>query len=329
MASEKELFVTKQYVPVGPPISQNERTIIYKVKCFAEPGAPEGVLKMYRKRNIYNLYTKLYQLDYSEWPHIYSVKYFDDSTLVVEEFLTGNTLAELLEKNREKGVTFTEEEAYEIIHQLSDCIQQLMKPQPPIIHHDLKPSNIFITEVKTVKLLDFVPGTTKHQNPMQHIIRILGKLFHQMLTGREPKNKKCTYDGRYESIIRKCMEKNPEKQYNNITEFQDDLEYAKNHPPKKSFFKSAMIPYTLTFPFQGTILTFEWLLMCFFWYRDNMTTLSLFTTFFALHSLVFAIRRHAYLKEHNVQLSAIRKTTPIIALVIILLLLFYGISFIL
>ena len=55
MASEKELFVTKQYVPMGQPIVQNENTIIYKVKCLAETGSPIGILKMYRQRNIQSL----------------------------------------------------------------------------------------------------------------------------------------------------------------------------------------------------------------------------------------------------------------------------------
>ena len=34
MPSEKEKFVTKQYVPMGEPIVQNDHTIIYHVKCL-------------------------------------------------------------------------------------------------------------------------------------------------------------------------------------------------------------------------------------------------------------------------------------------------------
>ena len=183
MASEKELFVTKQYVPMGQPIVQNENTIIYKVKCLAETGSPIGILKMYRQRNIQSLYTRLYQLDYSEWPHIYNVKFFDGNTLVVEEYLEGNTLAELLEQNRARNVSFTEEEAYQIMDRLCDCIQQLMQPEPPIIHHNLKPSNIFVTSAGAIKLLDFVPGFSKPKNPFRSLWKTLGNIFHQMLTG--------------------------------------------------------------------------------------------------------------------------------------------------
>ena len=327
MASEKELFVTKQYVPQGPPIVQNENTIIYKVKCLAEPGSPEGILKMYRQKNIKNLYTRLYQLDYSEWPHIYNVKYFDSSTLVVEEFLKGSTLAERLEQNRARGVVFSEEEAYRIMDRLCDCLNQLMKPEPPIIHYNLKPSNIFLTSGGAVKLLDFVPGVTK-KKPSHFIMNILGGIFHQMLTGKSPKNGKCTYEGRYETVIRKCMEKNPEKQYDNIADLKEELEYAKTHEPEKVARGIAGIPYALTFPFQGALLAFEWLLVSFFWFRDNPTTMCLFLVIFIIHSSVFAVRRHIYLKEHNVHLSAARKATPALVLAIILVFLSWIISFV-
>ena len=103
MASEKEEFITKKYIPTGAPIVENDRTLIYKVRCMEEPGSPVAILKMYRKRNVSRLYTKLMQLDYSEYPHIYNVKYFDDSTLVVEEYLTGRTLQDAMNRNRAAG----------------------------------------------------------------------------------------------------------------------------------------------------------------------------------------------------------------------------------
>lgn len=328
MPSEKELFVTKQYVPVGQPISQNENTVIYKVKCLAEPGTPDGVLKMYRQKNILSLYTRLYQLDYSEWPHIYSVKYFDGNTLVVEEFLNGHTLAELLEQNHTKGITFSEEEAHRIMDRLCDCISQLWKVQPPIIHYNLKPSNIFITNAGAVKLLDFVPGTTKIKNSNHNILHILGTIFHWMLTGKEPKNGKCTYEGRYEPVIRKCIEKNPEQQYNNIHELREELEYAKKQDSEKSPKETVGIPYALTIPFQGTILGFEWILLSFFWQKNNLATMCLFALIFFIHSLVFAARRHAFFKKHNIYLSTARKAFPVLGLVALLFCLSWAISFI-
>ena len=43
MASEKEEFITKKYIPTGAPIVENDRTLIYKVRCMEEPGSPVGM----------------------------------------------------------------------------------------------------------------------------------------------------------------------------------------------------------------------------------------------------------------------------------------------
>ena len=40
MASEKEEFITKKYIPTGAPIVENDRTLIYKVRCMEAPGRP-------------------------------------------------------------------------------------------------------------------------------------------------------------------------------------------------------------------------------------------------------------------------------------------------
>lgn len=313
MASEKELFVTKHYVPVGPPISENNHALIYRVKCIREPGKPDGVLKIYRKRNIKKLYTQLQALDYSEWPHIYSVKYFDDSTLVVEEFLDGMTLAEHLDQNRSRGTTFSEEEAFQIMEQVCQYIEELMKLNPPIIHHNLKPSNIFVTTAGRIKFLDFEPDYEKKKSSFSKILNILGSLFHEMLTGKKPSNKTYTCGKRYEPIIRKCMETNPQKQYQNIQEMKSDLEYAREHEPEPSR-ETVKIPYPLTIPFQGILLSFEWLLLSYFYQRDNMPTAVLFIIVFLVHCGCFAIRRRSFLCREQVSLGLARTLLPILAL---------------
>lgn len=314
MASEKELFVTKQYVPTGAPISQNDHALIYKVKCIAEPGHPDGILKIYRKQNIKKLYTQLRLLDYSEWPHIYNVKYFDDSTLVVEEFLKGNTLAELLERNRTQKTTFSEEEAYHIMEQVSRYIGELMSLQPPIIHHNLKPSNIFVTSAGRVKFLDFAPEYRKSKTSFSSILHILGSMFHEMLTGKKPQNKKCTCGKRYEPIIRKCMENNPEKQYQNMQEMQADLKDAKNRVLEDDSREGVGIPYTLTMPFQGILLSFEWLLLVFFYEKENLPSAILFTAIFLIHGSCYAVRRYSFLRKKGVSLGGVRTLLPLLAL---------------
>jgi serine/threonine protein kinase len=320
MASEKELFVTKQYVPQGEPISQNDHNVIYRVKCMAEPGHPEGILKMYRKRNVKALYETLKRLDYSEWPHIYAVKYFDGNTLVVEEFLKGNTLEELLAKNRSQGITFSEAEAGRIMEQVCHSIEILLSANPPIVHHNLKPSNLFVTSTGRVKFLDFEPGTIKQKSPLQSFLHFLGAIFHEMLTGKPPKGK-CTYKGRYEPVIRRCMEKDVTKQYTDIKDLKEDMEYAKTHEPEN--LEKVGIPYVLTFPFQGIILCFEWVLLSFFLFKDNTATTLLFAIILVLHGVLFAARRHSFLKKEGIILDNFHRFGPILILAAIMIVLYF------
>ena len=326
MASEKELFVTKQYVPKGQPLVQNDHVVIYNVRCMEEPGTPEALLKMYKHKNVLNIYQTLMQLDYTEWPHIHNVKYFDSNTLVVENYLKGNTLKELLEKNKARNVTYSEEAAYDIMTKICEAVDRLNSIQPPIVHTNLKPSNIFITNGGHVKFLDFEPMKTKKNYPFFDIIEILGKIFHEMLTGKEPKKSKSSYTGRYEKIIEKCLDPNPEKKYLNISDMKKDIEEAKEmeytEPPVK-----VKIPYTLTYPFQFVILAFEWVLFAFF-FRHNNNIAGLFGFAFVLHSIIYALIRHNFLNKNDVYLEASKRFLPILFFIAGLGLIYYLIGLI-
>lgn len=330
MASEKEIFVTKQYIPTGPPISENNHTLIYKVKCVAEKGSPVGILKMYRHKNIKNLYTRLMQLDYSEWPHIYNVKYFDESTLVVEEFLTGCTVAELIARNKRQDTTMSEEQAYDIMDKLSEVIIELLNLEPPIVHHDLRPSNIFITRSGAVKLLDFTPDySNKKQSPLSRLLHTLGGLFHEMLTGKEPPKGKCIYHGRYTDVIEKCLEKNPEKQYASMEQMKDDLHDAKEADYSgDTDVEKTGIPFWLTMPFQGTILAFEWILIVFFLQTKN-SILPLFIIALVIHAAAYFYRRTQFLRKKNVSIGISKTWLPVAALAGIFIVLYFAVSMIL
>ncbi|MBO5489798.1 MAG: hypothetical protein J5972_07855 [Eubacterium sp.] len=325
MATEKEEFITKRYIPTGEPLAQNDHTLIYRVKCVAEPGTPTGVLKMYRKRNIVKLYEKLMQLDYSEWPHIYNVKYFDDSTLVVEEYLQGDTLQELMDRNRETGKGFSEEEAGTIMEKLCDVVDALAKLNPPITHHNLKPSNIFVTKTGAIKLLDFVPKTSRQTTSTKHVIRTLGSIFYKMLTGRQPKGK-LSYHGRYAEVIKNSLNNSSNKGYQTVTELNQDITIAKNRPKEEIETITYGIPYTLTVPFQGIILSFEWFLFYYFYTIENTAPMWLFAMAFAIQLIVFIAKRHIFLKKCDASLGIMRRAYPFVILGIVLFVISFIIS---
>lgn len=78
-------------------------------------------------------------------------EYESDAMLcVVREYIPGVTLAELLEDS-----PLSEREAITVLLQLCDILTYLHSQSPPVIHRDLKPQNIILTNDGTVKLIDF------------------------------------------------------------------------------------------------------------------------------------------------------------------------------
>ncbi len=184
MASEKEEFITKKIYSHRGTYSGKRPYTDLQSPLYGRAGQARGNLKMYRKRNVSRLYTKLMQLDYSEYPHIYNVKYFDDSTLVVEECLTGRTLQGGHEPKPRRWYGIQFYQAGEIMEQICHNIETLAGLNPPIIHHNLKPSNIFITNTGAVKFLDFVPVPPRRSFSLGKILQNLGVIFHEIVTGK-------------------------------------------------------------------------------------------------------------------------------------------------
>ncbi len=79
------------------------------------------------------------------------INYFtlNGSQELLMELLEGTTLDNLILQTK-----LSEEEARDIIVQVGEALSYLHSLNPPIIHRDIKPQNIFVCKDKTVKLLD-------------------------------------------------------------------------------------------------------------------------------------------------------------------------------
>ena len=160
-------------------------------------------------------------------PQIMEAAEQDGQTAVLEEYVQGDTLAELLMEAR-----LTEREARQVTMQLCQALHVLHSMGA--VHRDVKPENVILRGSDAV-LIDFdaariykdesesdtqVLGTTGFAAPEQYgifqsderaDIFSLGVLLNIMLTGKHPSREMAA--GKMGRIVRKCTMTAPEQRY--------------------------------------------------------------------------------------------------------------------
>lgn len=199
---------------------------------------------VYKELDVYNkpIYDFLSSCTSRYFPKIHECIETDGRLYLIEEYVQGKSLSAYMEA---KG-TFSLAEAKQIMLQICDAVCELHTRLQPIIHKDLTPGNIMITDYGCAKIVDFntaryydkkagtdtiVIGTKEFAAPEQYgfqqtdvrtDIYTLGVLFHYMLTGDVPSKK--AYKGSAEYIIRKCTRFEPSKRYQNIRKLIRDIQ---------------------------------------------------------------------------------------------------------
>ena len=84
-------------------------------------------------------------------PRIYEAVEEDAVLTLIEEYIPGTSLQELLDAQK----ALPEAQVVEYMVQLCGILHSLHSCNPPIIHRDLKPANIIVTSDGILKLLDF------------------------------------------------------------------------------------------------------------------------------------------------------------------------------
>lgn len=160
-------------------------------------------------------------------PQIMEAAEQDGQTAVLEEYVQGDTLAELL-----MGAKLTEKEARQVTMQLCQALHVLHSMGA--VHRDVKPENVILRGSDAV-LIDFdaariykdesesdtqVLGTMGFAAPEQYgivqsdaraDIFSLGVLLNIMLTGKHPSREMAA--GKMGRIVRKCTMTAPEQRY--------------------------------------------------------------------------------------------------------------------
>ncbi len=184
-----------------------------------------------------DVYRKLVAVSCPYLPRVYEAAEEDGRTAVLEEYVRGDTLAELL-----KGGTLEPREVKRIATELAKALYVLHSFGA--VHRDVKPENVILRGDEAV-LVDFdasrvvkaeadvdtrVLGTMGFAAPEQYglsqtdgraDIYALGVLMNVALTGTYPSKKAA--DGRLGRIIRKCTMAAPENRYRNVTELLEAL----------------------------------------------------------------------------------------------------------
>ena len=96
----------------------------------------------------------LQQLNHEQIPKYKNYFSIDDRTLwfgLVEEYISGNSLKQLLEQ----GTRFGEAEVIKIAQEVLQTLVYLHSFNPPILHRDIKPSNLLMGDDNKIYLVDF------------------------------------------------------------------------------------------------------------------------------------------------------------------------------
>ena len=180
------------------------------------------------------IYKRLQEIKSPYLPEIYHAVEYDGKFFIVEEFIQGRTLYEILIHNN----GLDEKNSVEILKQICNALKILHAQK--IIHRDIKLSNIMVTKNNSVKLIDFgiarivkvncendtnFLGTRGYAPPEQYgfgqtdtrsDIFSLG-ITIQKLLGEN-------YDGYLKNILTKCTQLNPANRYQSVEEILIDID---------------------------------------------------------------------------------------------------------
>ena len=182
-------------------------------------------------------YHKLQSIRCENLPEIFDVLEMDDGQIVLEEYIDGITVAQVMETGKYrfagvKKVLLGVCDALTVLHTLG------------IIHRDVKPDNVMIEKSGRVVLIDLnasrlessankdtvIMGTVGYASPEQlglsqtdarTDIYAAGVLYNVLLTGQHPSVTLAS--GKPRRIIRKCTAVNPSERYQTAAELWSAL----------------------------------------------------------------------------------------------------------
>ena len=182
-------------------------------------------------------YDKLLKIKCRNLPLIYDVINLSDGQIILEEFISGLTVAEVMESGR-----YRRSGAKKVISGICDALTVLEREK--IVHRDIKPENVMISTDGRVVLLDFnasreinnapkdtvIMGTVGYAAPEQlgvtesdarTDIYAVGILLNVLMTGAHPSKRKAK--GKAGRIVEKCTAINPDDRFKSAKKLKNVL----------------------------------------------------------------------------------------------------------
>lgn len=203
-----------------------------QVALVTDPESGTRYIRKYLTVYDKSIYEFLWKNPVEHMPRIIFLAEGSNCLIVLEEYIEGETVEELISSGK-----LVEKEALGIVSSVCSVLGELHVLPNPIVHRDVKPSNVIVTPDKDVYLLDmnaakwYDPdklnvttcfGTRFYAAPEQlgygltassskSDIYSLGVMLNVMLTGDVPQNKRAPEP--YWQIILKCINLEPDERY--------------------------------------------------------------------------------------------------------------------
>ncbi|MEG0134126.1 MAG: serine/threonine-protein kinase [Clostridium sp.] len=235
-------------------LNTSEKNNIYLVKHKLDN-------RVYVKKVLTTFNKEIYHI-LKDNPHknisrIYEVIELDGELIVIEEFINGPSLQELIEEE----ITLHEGRVIKYLMEICSGLDFIHSLENPIIHRDIKLSNIMVSSDGILKIIDFdaariykkdsesykcnkdtvLLGTAGFAPPEQYgfaqtdsrsDIYSLGVVVNYLLTSHHPSEG--IYDGKLTKIISRATELQQDKRYSSVKELMQDNSLRQNSTMKHS-----------------------------------------------------------------------------------------------
>jgi len=183
------------------------------------------------------VYNSLAEIECDNIPAVYDSTALDDGQIVLEEFIDGITVSQVME-----GEKYSYKAAKSVLKGVCNALSAVHSLE--FVHRDVKPENVMVDSFGKVYLIDFnvsrkvtnasrdtvIMGTVGYASPEQlgisqsdarTDIYAAGVLLNVMLTGKHPSE--TLVAGKAGKIVRKCTAVNPNDRYQTAQKLFDAL----------------------------------------------------------------------------------------------------------